>query len=171
MQSLEKLFTFIVNFFAVVAGVLLVTVMLATVYKVGLRAIWGRGIIGIDQLSGTAMVYMTFLGAIWVLRINGHVTVDLLLTSVRASVRRNLIVLNSIIGAIVCFFISYYAFGAVQTSIARGVVVVQEVDLPRAVGLLPIPIGTFLLGIEFVRRAFAARRGAFDEIEDPVPET
>ncbi|MDZ5695683.1 MULTISPECIES: TRAP transporter small permease [Phyllobacteriaceae] len=162
MQLLEKIFTWIVNFFAVLAGLLLVAIMLATVFKVGLRGIAGQGIIGIDQLSGTAMVYMTFLGSVWVLRNDSHVTVDLVLSTTRAAVRRNLIVLNSVIGAIICFIVSYYGFVAVQTSLARGIMVVQELEIPRAIGLFPIPVGALLLGIEFVRRAIAAHRGAFD---------
>ncbi|MCT9000500.1 TRAP transporter small permease [Chelativorans intermedius] len=170
MQLLEKFFTWIVNFFAVLAGLLLVAIMLATVFKVGLRGVAGRGIIGIDQLSGTAMVYMTFLGGVWVLRHNAHVTVDLVLSGARTAVRRNLIVLNSVVGAIICFVVSYYGFVAVQTSLARGIMVVQELEIPRAIGLFPIPVGALLLGIEFVRRALAAHRGAFDDEQEPKLE-
>lgn len=165
MQLLEKLFTWIVNFFAAIAGLLLVGMMLATVIKVGMRGLFGQGIIGVDQLSGNAMVYMTFLGAVWVLRNNAHVTVDLVLSQVRTTLKRKLIVLNSLIGAAVCFAIAYYGVIAVETSIARGVMVVQAIEIPRAFGLLPIPLGTFLLGIEFLRRAIAARRGEYDQDE------
>lgn len=162
MRFLEKLFTWTVNAFAVVAGLLLMAVMLATVFKVGLRGVAGRGVIGIDQLSGTAMIYMTFLGAVWVLRNNGHVTVDLLLSAVSTMTKRRLIVLNSIIGAVVCFALSYYGYIAVETTIRRGTLVVQELEIPRAVGLIPIPLGTLLLGVEFLRRAAIAHRGGFD---------
>ncbi|PVH28844.1 TRAP transporter small permease [Pararhodobacter oceanensis] len=162
MKFLEKLFTGIVNFFAVVAGLLLVAIMMATVFKVGLRAIAGRGIIGIDQLSGMAMIYMTFLGAVWVLRHNGHVTVDLLLGAVRNPTKRGLIVLNSLVGAGVCFALCYYGFSALHTTYMRGTMVVQELEIPRAIGLIPIPIGAGLLGIEFLRRAVVAARGGFD---------
>ena len=40
--------------------------------------------------------------------------------------------------------------------------VAMELEIPRAIGLLPIPIGTLLLGIEFIRRALVAARGGFD---------
>lgn len=162
MHRVEQLFTWIVNLFAVVAAILLMAIMFATVFKVGLRGVFGIGIIGTDQLSGTAMVYMTFLGAVWVLRHNRHVTVDLLLIGASVPLRRILIVVNSLIGAAVCFAVSYYGFHAVSLSIQRGIMVAAELELPRWIGLLPIPVGTFLLGVEFLRRALVARRGGFD---------
>jgi len=146
----------------VAAGLLLLSIMLATVFKVGLRGIAGQGIIGIDQLSGTAMVYMTFLGGVWVLRRNEHVALDLVLSSASVPLKRTLIVIHSLIGAAICFVVSYYGFHAVQLSIARGVVVATELEIPRAIGLLPIPFGTLLLGIEFLRRAVVAARGGLD---------
>jgi TRAP-type C4-dicarboxylate transport system permease small subunit len=162
MRSAERFFTALVNAMGVAAGLLLLSIMLATVFKVGLRGIAGQGIIGIDQLSGTAMVYMTFLGGVWVLRRNEHVTLDLVLSSATVPLKRALIVINSLIGAAICFVVSYYGFHAVQLSIARGVVVATELEIPRAIGLLPIPVGTFLLGIEFLRRAVVAARGDLD---------
>ncbi len=160
MRLLEELFTRIVNLFAVIAGLLLIAVMVATVVKVGMRAGLGVGIIGIDQLSGTAMVYMTFLGAVWVLRQDGHVTVDLVLITARPAFRRKLVLINSLIGAAVCFTVAYFGALTVQTSIERGIMVVQAIEIPRAIGLIPIPVGAFVLGIEFLRRALAAARGA-----------
>lgn len=168
MRLAERLFTALVKIMAVLAGLLLLAIMLATVFKVGLRGIAGEGIIGIDQLSGTAMVYMTFLGGAWVLRNNGHVTLDLVLTGASVPLRRTLIVINSLIGAATCFAVSYYGFHTLQLSIARGVMVASELEIPRAVGILPIPLGAFLLGIEFLRRALVARRGGFDAVEAPV---
>ena len=162
MRLAERFFTALVNAMGVAAGLLLLSIMLATVFKVGLRGIAGAGIIGIDQLSGTAMVYMTFLGAVWVLRRNEHVALDLVLSSATVPLKRTLIVIHSLIGAAICFVVSYYGFHVVQLSIARGVVVAEELEIPRAIGLLPIPFGTLLLGIEFLRRAVVAARGGLD---------
>jgi TRAP-type C4-dicarboxylate transport system permease small subunit len=99
------------------------------------------------------MVYMTFLGAAWVLRSESHVMVDLLISSVGPKTQRILNILASIIGAIVCFAMTYYASKAIGLSIRRGVMVAAELEIPRAVNLFAIPIGCALLGIEFLRRA------------------
>lgn len=166
LHHLDRAFDWVLNALAVTAGVLLIAVMLATVFKVGLRGVAGRGIIGIDQLSGTAMVYMTFLGAAWVLRHNGHVTLDLVLSSASADVKRRLVVISSLVGAATCFTLTYYGFSAVQVSISRGIVVALELEIPRAIGLVPIPVGAFILAIEFLRRALAAYRGEYDAPRD-----
>ena len=52
--------------------------MLLTNIKVVFRYGLGEGLIGIDQISATLLLYITFLGAAWVLRSEEHVTVDLL---------------------------------------------------------------------------------------------
>lgn len=166
MRLAEKFLDWTIDILAVLSGLLLTAIMLATVFKVGLRGIAGEGIIGIDQLSGTALVYMTFLGGAWVLRKNGHVVVDLVLIGVRTPVKRGLLILNSLVGAAVCLAVSYFGFVAVELSISRGVMVATELEIPRAIGLIPIPLGTFLLGIEFLRRAVVAYRGELDSSEE-----
>jgi len=162
----ETILDWTINILAVVSALLLTTVMLATVFKVVLRGIAGVGIIGTDQLSGTALVYMTFLGGAWVLRKNGHVVVDLVLIGVRTQMKRRLIITNSLIGAAVCFTVSYFGFVAVELSISRGIMVATELEIPRAIGLIPIPIGSFLIGMEFLRRAVAGYRGELDSSGD-----
>lgn len=166
MRLAEVFLTRLINLLAIVACLLLVAVMLATILKIGLRGLAGIGIIGIDQLSGTALVYLTFLGAAWVLRRNGHVTMDIVLAGAPPGIRRWLIVLNSLIGAAVCFSLAYFGYHAIEVSIARGVVVVTELELPRAIGLVPIPVGAFLLGLEFLRRAVSAYRGILETDSD-----
>ncbi|MBW3095837.1 TRAP transporter small permease [Pseudohoeflea coraliihabitans] len=162
MSKANRIFDFILNVMAVLACTILVGLMLATVYKVGLRELTGQGIIGVDQLSGTAMVYMTFFGAAWVLRNNGHVTIDLLVSSTGGRSGRNLVILNSLIGALVCFLGTYFGITATWSSWQRGIVVAAELEILRAYVIAPIPLGFFLLGVEFLRRAARARAGAID---------
>ena len=98
MSKLERSFDFILNLFAGIAAVLLVVMMLATVLKVVLRALFNHGILGIDQISGTMMVYITFLGAAWVLRRDGHVAVDIVTANLRPQVQRGVMFVSSLIG-------------------------------------------------------------------------
>jgi TRAP-type C4-dicarboxylate transport system permease small subunit len=136
--------------------------MLATVAKVALRVVANHGILGIDQLSGTMMVYITFLGAAWVLRNDGHVTVDIFIDTLPARVRRMVQVVGSLVGAAACLSIAWFATHAVIVSIQRGVLIAAEIEMPRAVNLVVIPLGCFLLGIEFVRRALRFHRGEME---------
>lgn len=159
MAAMGKIYDGILNLMAVLAGLILIGLMAATVYKVGIRELTGRGIIGIDQLSGTALVYMTFIGAAWVLRNNGHVTIDLLVGNAKRRSTRMLVVLNSLIGALVCGVGVYFGCASVWSTWERGIMVAAELEMSRTVGLLPIPFGFLLLAIEFLRRAWRAYNG------------
>lgn len=156
--------------FGAVAAVLLIVMMLATVLRVVLRAFFNYGILGVDQISGILMVYIAFLGAAWVLRRDGHVTVDIFLTVLSPRARRVLEIVGSMIGAAACLMISYYSFLAVRQSLQRGILVAAELEIPRAVNLVVIPIGCFLLGIEFVRRAARLYRGEMSGRDEPRME-
>jgi len=160
MRFLGRVFDRIVDVMAVLASIILVLMMLATVLKITLRAGFNHGMLGVDQLSGVMMVYMTFLGAAWVLRNEGHVMVDLVTSTVGPRTRRMLNIIASLIGALVCFVMTYYAINAIGLSLKRGVVVAAELEIPRAINLAPIPLGCLLLGIEFLRRARRFQAGA-----------
>jgi len=153
MKALGRSFDFLLDALGFVSSLILVLMMLATVLKVALRVLFNHGMMGIDQISGTMMVYLTFLGAAWVLRRDGHVMVDLLTGAVPPHVERWLQIVASLVSAAVCFTMTYFAITAINLSIRRGIMVAAEFEIPRAINLIVIPIGCLLLGIEFVRRA------------------
>ncbi|GGA69177.1 hypothetical protein GCM10011385_23740 [Nitratireductor aestuarii] len=153
MKALGRIFDIITDALAVVSSTILVAMMLLTVVKVAMRSVLNYGILGIDQISGIMMVYMTFLGAAWVLRRDSHVVVDLVVASVPQGARRVMLILSSLVGAAVCFTLTWFGTKAVSLSLSRGVMVAAELEIPRAVNLVVIPLGCFLLGLEFVRRA------------------
>jgi TRAP-type C4-dicarboxylate transport system permease small subunit len=170
MKALGRAFDLLLNALAVVAGGLLVALMLATVVKVGMRVALNHGILGIDQISGTLMVYITFLGAAWVLRNEGHVMVDILTTVLPGRAERIVGIVGSLVSAAGCFVVAYFSLLTVVLSIHRGVVVAAEIEMPRAVNLIVIPLGCLLLGIEFIRRARRIYRGRLVLSELAAPE-
>ena len=153
MKILGKLLDVLENLMAGTAACLLLLIMLATVGKVVGRTLFNHGILGIDQISGTLMVYVTFLGAAWVLRNDAHITIDILTSNLSEERQRTLGIFSSIVGAIACFSVAYFASVATALSIKRGVMVAAELEIPRALNLLVIPFGCMILGIEFIRRA------------------
>ncbi len=150
MRKLERTFDFILDSFAVIAAVLLVVMMLATVLKVVLRAVFNHGMLGIDQISGTMMVYITFLGAAWVLRRDSHVSVDILIANLRPRVQRAVMFVSSLVGAAVCFVLAWFGTNAVLLSLQRGILVAPKLK-SRGPSISGDPAGCLLLGIEFLR--------------------
>jgi TRAP-type C4-dicarboxylate transport system permease small subunit len=149
-----RIFDIIVDAGAVLAALLLVVTMLATTVKVFFRYSLHASLIGVDQISGTLLLYIAFLGAAWVLRRDEHVTIDLLLGHVGARVRWFLMVMSSFIGAAVCLVVAIFGTVEVIGSIERGVRIPAEIEMPRAVNLVVIPFGFLCLSLQFLRRAF-----------------
>jgi TRAP-type C4-dicarboxylate transport system permease small subunit len=139
---------------AVLAAVILIAVMLATVIKVVFRYGLREGLVGIDQISGTMLLYITFLGAAWVLRRDEHVTIDLLVGGLSRQIRRRLHILSSLIGAGVCFCILIFGTFEVLNSLQKGIRIAAEIEMPRAVNLVVIPLGSLFLGLQFLRNAW-----------------
>ncbi|MGH6898223.1 MAG: TRAP transporter small permease [Geminicoccaceae bacterium] len=144
---------------AALAAALLLAVMLATTIKVIFRYVLNEGLIGVDQISGTLLLYITFLGAAWVLRREEHVTIDLLVTGRSPKVRRRLHVISSIMGALVCLVLTVSGTYEVIGSWQKGILVPAELEIPRAINLVVIPLGSLCLCLQFVRRARSAQQG------------
>ena len=154
-----RAFDLIVDGGAALAAILMVAVMLTTTVKVVFRYGLREGLIGIDQISGTMLLYITFLGAAWVLRREEHVTLDLVVGRIAPEARRQLLIWGSVAGALVCLAVT--GFGAFETitSWQRGIRIPAELEIPRAINLAVIPVGCLFLGLQFLRRAWRHWRG------------
>ena len=162
---LLRVFDWIIDAGGVVAAVLLVAIMLATTIKVIFRYGLREGLIGVDQISGTMLLYIAMLGAAWVLRRNEHVTIDLLLSHVGPRTRWLLTVVSALAGVAVCLIVTVFGTLEVIDSIRTGVRIPAEIEMPRAVNLIVIPIGFLLLALQFLRQAVDLIQGA----EAPPP--
>ncbi len=149
-----RIFDLFVDGGAVLAAVLLIAVMLATTIKIVFRYGLREGLVGVDQISGTMLLYITFLGAAWVLRREEHVTIDLLVGALSTQTRRRLHILSSILGALICFCLVLFGTLEVVASLQKGIRIAAEIEIPRAVNLAVIPLGSLFLGLQFLRRAW-----------------
>lgn len=149
-----RIFDLFVDGGAVLAAVLLIAVMLATSIKIIFRYGLREGLVGIDQISGTMLLYITFLGAAWVLRREEHVTIDLLVGALPRQTRRRLHILSSVLGAGICFCLVLFGTLEVLNSLQKGIRIAAEIEMPRAVNLAVIPLGCLFLGLQFLRRAW-----------------
>ena len=155
-----RAFDLIVDGGAILAAVLMIAVMLTTTVKVVFRYGLREGLIGIDQISGTMLLYITFLGAAWVLRREEHVTLDLVVGRVAPEVRRQMLVWGSVAAALVCLAVTGFGTFETVTSWQRGIRIPAELEMPRAINLVVIPVGCLFLGLQFLRRAWRHWRRA-----------
>ena len=158
-KKIIRIFDIVLDAGAALSGALLVAVMLLTSVKVFFRYGLREGLLGVDQISGTLLLYIAFLGAAWVLRREEHVTIDLLVTQLGPRTRRWLTFANSVIGALICLVVAYYGTVEAVTSWQRGILIPAEIEIPRVINLGVIPLGCFLLSLQFMRRARRAFAG------------
>ena len=149
-----RAFDLIVDGGAILAAALMVAVMLTTTVKVVFRYGLREGLIGIDQISGTMLLYITFLGAAWVLRREEHVTLDLVVGRIAPEARRQLLVWGSVAAAAVCLAVAGFGTFETVSSWQRGIRIPAELEIPRAINLVVIPVGCLFLGLQFLRRAW-----------------
>ena len=152
-KKIIRIFDSVLDAGAALSGALLVAVMLLTSIKVFFRYGLREGLMGVDQISGTLLLYIAFLGAAWVLRREEHVTIDLLVTQLGPRNRRWLTCTNSVLGALICLVVAFYGTVEAVTSWQRGILIPAEIEIPRVINLGVIPLGAFLLSLQFLRRA------------------
>ena len=138
--------------FASLSGILLVYVMLSVTLDVILRYFFNRPQFWVGELAEYSLLYITFAGTAWVLKRDSHVKIDILNTILSP---RHLCILNfisGIIGIFVCSVLTYYGTKVTWDHFERGMYNPTLMEFPKGPLLLIIPVGTFLLLIEFIRR-------------------
>ena len=156
-----KLITKFASFFdrtigllALLGAIILVFTMLFVNYEVVARYWLNRPTPWMLEIVEYALLYLAFLGAAWVLKEEGHIKMDLVLNRLSPRVRVRLNIITSIIGAIICLVISWYGALSTWEHFQLGYIIASLLDPPKAPILAIIPIGSFLLFIQFVRRAY-----------------
>jgi TRAP-type C4-dicarboxylate transport system permease small subunit len=153
-QKLSRFFDLLLNAGGVLAAGLMILLMVVVCLKVFARYALGYGLVGVDQISGTMILFMTFLGAGWVLKNDKHITIDILYSILGRATRRWADIVISALCAAVCLVITVVGTLEVFESWQRGIMIAAEIEMSRAINLIVIPIGFLLLFIQFLRRAY-----------------
>jgi len=148
-----RMFDCILKAGGALAGLLMIAIMLMVCIKVFMRYVLGAGWIGVDQISGSMLLYITFLGAGWVLLRDKHVTIDIVYGNLSENYRRTLTAITSAVCAVLCLLLFIYSANEVIYSWNRGFKVAAELEIPRAFNLVVIPLGALFLFLQFIRRA------------------
>jgi len=144
--------------FSVLAGVLLVTIMLTVSIKVFFRYFLHTTILAVDEIAEISMLYLTFLAAAWLLRRGGHITIDLLFARLKPKTQARLNIITSVFGLFLSLILVWYGTAATVSFWQRGILTPTIMELPRAAIIAVIPVGSLLLGLQFLRRAWSYRK-------------
>lgn len=117
-----------------------------TVRNFGVEMIWAF------EVSEYSLLWITFLATAWVLKREGHVKMDLVLNRLNPKAEALLNVITSIIGLLICLTYTWYGIKIALSLFESGYTLYTEIDPPLWPIISIVPIGGFLLSIQFLRR-------------------
>ncbi len=158
MNRFNSCFDRFINSLASIAGGFIVCMILLECYEIIVRyflkapTTWSVEVI-------EYMLFLTgFLGAAWLLKEGGHITVNLLVERLTSRTQTYLMVLASIIGAIISLIIIWYGLIASWDCYVSEIKIAKTYAMPKYIVLIFIPFVYALLSIEFMRELFGHLR-------------
>lgn len=142
------------DFLIWLADIILVLAWFAVCFEVLMRYFLNRPTTWTIEITQNILVWVTFLGTAWLLRRDGHVKIDFLVARLKPSVYSIINGIASILCAIACLIVAWYATEVVWEQFMSGVVFSTILELPKAPLFAIIPIAFFLLCIQFLRRSY-----------------
>lgn len=141
---------------AVLAAVLFAFLTLASSFEVVMRYLLNRPTSWTYEMSEYGVAFLAFLGAPWLLKLGGHVSLDVLTDRVSQKHRLFLKFVNSVLGAVMCLIVAYVGAGVTWDFFRRGVLQPTVLEPPKFLLLAVIPVSFALLAFEFVRKVYAS---------------
>ena len=139
------------NVTAFAAAVLIIFMMLTICFDVVTRRI-GYPQKWTIEITEDYMIFITFLGAAWLLKKEGHVRMDILVNALNPRRQALLGIITSIIGVIISLYLVVWGSMTTLDHYQRDIFQMTPLLMPTAPLLAIIPIGGILLLIQFLRR-------------------
>lgn len=158
MKSVRKIseaFNRIVNVLAIAAMVIIAFVMLLVCTEVVTRQFFDLPIKGSIEIASYSLVFITFLSTTWLLSRDGHVKMDFVFIRLEQRTQLLLNIITSLICFIIWVMIAWYGARITLESIQIGYRAPTELRTPMYLVLFVIPLGSFLLSIQFLRRCYS----------------
>ena len=153
LAKVTKIYDRIIDVTTLLAGILAIFLMLSGGLEVTLRYFFGRPTSWVVEIAGYILLYIPFLVAAWVLKREGHVKMDLVLNRLSPKNCSLVNTITSVIGAIVCFILTW--FGVKATFYFIGYQTPTILMVPKSIIIVIIPVGSLLLFIQFLRRTYS----------------
>jgi TRAP-type C4-dicarboxylate transport system permease small subunit len=154
MKVFWALFDKLLNIMAALAGIILVFIVGAVCYTIGMRYFFRQTTIWIMQTTEYALLWIVFLATTWLLREGGHITTDIIYSHLSNKAKAYLDAIMFIVGGLACAVMLYFGITYTYECITSNVTDVRAVTVPKSAVFVIIPIGSLLLTIQFFRIAW-----------------
>lgn len=143
---------------AVGAGILFFIAAII-VWEVISRALFGQSRLWVIEVSEYSLLFITFLGAPYLLEKNMHVVLDIVYDSLGPPMRRVATVINAGLGLAICVLLTIVGISVVLDQYAVGVRQ-TTVMAPYSFWITAaLPLGMFLMSFEFLDKGLRAIMG------------
>lgn len=142
------------NVLAFFASILIIVMMLIVVYEIFIRRFLNSPTIWTAEVTRYILLWITFLSAAWLLREEGHVKMDILLDRLNPRAQSILNIITSSICTIICLIITWYAGKVTWDQLQSGFLMPGLWSPPKWPIMAIIPVGFFLLFVQFMRRTY-----------------
>ena len=149
-----QFFDKLLNGMAALGGVILVFIVAAVCYTIGMRFFFKQTTIWIAQTTEYALLWIVFLSTTWLLREKGHITTDLVYEHLGRKAQQCLDGITYALGGLACAVMFFFSAAYTYDSIINSVTDVRAVTVPKWTVFVIIPIGSILLIIQFFRMAW-----------------
>ncbi len=154
MQQVTRLYNAFLFAMAFISGAMLVWLMVSVVVSVFMRNLGIQPFAWLFTSSEYALLYMTMLGAPWLVRVKGHVHIELVTASLRPAARRIISRLVAALCVLVCLVLAWKGVELVHTNLARNDYDVRAYYFPRWLLTISFPVCFGLMAVEFSRFVF-----------------
>ena len=139
---------------AVISGLILVWIMVSVIASVVMRNLGLQPFAWLFTSAEYGLLYMTMLGAPWLVREKGHVHIELLTAALPDGPRHLLSRAVAAACVLVCAILTWKGVELVMTNIERGDFDTRAYYFPRWLLTIAFPLSFGLMAIEFSRFIF-----------------
>ena len=155
---MAKIFDRILNFMFFVAGCSLTFIIFTVCLDVILRTSFNYPIQWVGEIGEYLLLAIVMFGTGWVLREEGHVETDIIVTHLNIRTQYFLKFLTSVLGFLLSLILSFYGTVSALDHYRRGIYYPTIIEFPKAPILVTIALGFFFLAVQFFRRTMKYRR-------------
>ena len=152
LRKILRGFDILITFTSYLAVALLVFSWLSVCAEVICRYFLNRPIPWVVEVSEYILVQITFLACAWLLRKDGHVSVDIVTSHLSPKTRAAFLFITSIIGFLVSIILTIWGAIATWGAYRDGLIIEKQLGMPKHWVMVVIPIGCFLIAGQFLRR-------------------
>ena len=153
-KKANDIFDHSLGYMAFLAAILLIFITLSVTAGVVMRYLLERPIIWVVEISQYSLLFIAFLGAAWVLKRERHVKMDLLIEHLGPRNKNILNIITSTLAAITCLVVTWYSLLSTVTYFQLDYFTPTILEVRQWILLAIIPVGSFLLFIQFIRRTY-----------------